>query len=77
MPALNETIVEEAALTWFGEHCHTIGRGPDMALGDVVLVSRFRDAITHLNPAMHKEVPAVISILENTAPSRTRRCNHE
>ncbi len=49
---LNESIVEEAALTWFGELGCSIGHGPLMAsgetaaerdtFGDVVLAGRLR-----------------------------------
>ena len=52
---LNESIVENAALQWFGELAHTFAHGPDLApgepaaeregFGDVVLVGRFREAI--------------------------------
>ena len=47
---LNESIVEDAALTWFGELGYTVGHGPHIApgeaaaeraaFGDVVLVDR-------------------------------------
>ena len=62
---INESIVEEAALTWFGELSYTIGHGPDMApgeltaerdsFGDVVVVGRLRDAITRLNPTIPED----------------------
>ena len=57
---LTEAIVEDAALTWFGELGYAIGHGPHIApgepaaerdgFGDVVLVGRLRDAIARLNP---------------------------
>ena len=31
MSQINESIVEDAALTWIGELGYTIGRGPHMA----------------------------------------------
>jgi type I restriction enzyme R subunit len=58
---LNESIVEDAALEWFGELGYAIGHGPHLApgepaaardsLGEVVLVGRLREAIRRLNPA--------------------------
>lgn len=62
MVQLNESIVEDAALSWFGELGYAIGHGPNMAPGepaaerdsfaDVVLVGRLREAIRRLNPAI-------------------------
>ena len=59
--SLNESIVEDAALTWFEELGYAVGYGPQLApgepaaeqdsFGDVVLVGRVRDAIRRLNPA--------------------------
>ncbi|MCY7389096.1 MAG: DEAD/DEAH box helicase, partial [Burkholderiales bacterium] len=59
---MNESIVEDAALTWFGELGYARAHGPAMApgepaaeregFGDVVLVSRLRDAIGRLNPTI-------------------------
>ena len=34
MPALNESIVEDAALTWFGELGYAVGHGPQLAPGE-------------------------------------------
>lgn len=34
MPVLNESIVEEAALTWFGELGNVVAYGPNMAPGE-------------------------------------------
>jgi len=60
--SLNESIVEDAALTWFGELGYAVGRGPQLApgepaaerdsFGDLVLVGRLREAIRRLNPAV-------------------------
>ena len=33
--SLNESIVEDAALTWFGELGYAIGHGPHMATGEL------------------------------------------
>lgn len=62
MSLLNESIVEDAALTWFGELVYTIGHGPHMApgepvaerntFGDVVLTGRLRETILRLNRAI-------------------------
>ena len=65
---LNESIVEAAALEWFGELGYAIGHGPHLApgepaadrdsFGEVVLVGRLRDAIRRLSPAIPEEVRA-------------------
>ena len=59
---LNESIVEDAALEWFGELGYAVGHGPHLApgepaaerqsFGEVVLVGRLREAIRRLNPAI-------------------------
>ena len=56
---LNESTVEDAALSWFGDLGYAVLHGPDIApgepaaerdtFGDVVLVERLRDAIVRLN----------------------------
>ena len=66
--SLNESIVEAAALEWFGELGYAIGHGPDMAPGEpaservsfaeVVLVARLRDAIRRLNFSIPEEASA-------------------
>ena len=58
--SLNESIVEEAALEWFGELGYAVGHGPHLAPGEpaaerdsfseVVLVGRLREAIRRLPP---------------------------
>ena len=80
MSQINESIVEDATLSWFGELGYAIGHGPHMAPGepaaerdsfaDVVLVGRWRDAIWRLDPAIPEEVRAThkkYSPVENTA----------
>ena len=62
MSILNESIVEDAALEWFGELGYAVGHGPHLApgepaadrdsFGEVVLVGRLREAIQRLNPAI-------------------------
>ena len=78
---LNESIVEDAALTWFGELGYAVGHGPDIAPGepaterdsfaDVVLMGRLRDAITRLNPVIPKEAreEALRKVLGSDFPS--------
>ena len=56
---MNESIVEDAALTWFGELGYAVAHGPQLApgevasgrdsFGEVVLVGRLREAIRRLN----------------------------
>jgi type I restriction enzyme R subunit len=62
---LNESTIEDAALTWFGELGYALGHGPHIApgepeteresFGDVVLVGRLQDAIGRLNPDIPEE----------------------
>ncbi|MDQ5979904.1 MAG: hypothetical protein QG602_2879 [Verrucomicrobiota bacterium] len=76
--SLNESIVEDAALEWFGELGYAVGHGPHLApgepaaerdsFGEVVLVGRLREAIQRLNPAISSRtlltmrVPAVAGL---------------
>ena len=63
--SLNESIVEDGALTWFRELGYTVGYGPQLApgepvaernsFGEVVLVGRLREAIRRLNPAIPEQ----------------------
>jgi type I restriction enzyme R subunit len=63
--SLNESIVEDAALEWFGELGYALGHGPHLApgepaaeresFGEVVLVGRLREAIRRLNPAIPED----------------------
>ncbi|WP_310570269.1 type I restriction endonuclease subunit R [Gemmatimonas sp.] len=81
---LNEAIVEEAALAWFGELGYAIGHGPHIAPGepaaerdgftDVVLVQRLRDAIARLNPAIPADArdEALRKVLRVALPSLTQ-----
>jgi hypothetical protein len=62
---LTESIVEDAALTWFHELGFAVGHGPSMApgepaaemdsFGDVIWVARLRHAIQRLNPQVPGE----------------------
>ena len=84
MSQINESIVEDAALSWFGELGYAIGHGPHMAPGepaaerdsfaDVVLVGRLRDAIWRLNPDMPDEAreDALRKVLRVGTPSPTQ-----
>lgn len=65
MSYLNESIAEEAALSWFAKPGYTIAPGPHLApgepaaerdaFGDVVLLGRLRDAIWRLNPTIPED----------------------
>ena len=67
---MNESIVEDAALEWFGELGYAVGHGPHLAPGEpaaerdsfseVVLVGRLREAIRRLNSAIPEEARATI-----------------
>ena len=88
--SVNESIVEEAALEWFGELGYTVGHAPLLApgepaaerdsFGDVVLVGRLRDAIARLNPAIPEEAreDALRKVLRVATPSlvQTNRAFH-
>ena len=68
--SLNESIVENAALEWFGELGYAVGHGPHLApgepaaerdsFGEVVLVGRLREAIRRLNPAIPSRTLAIL-----------------
>jgi type I restriction enzyme, R subunit len=78
---LNESIVEESALTWFSELEYTVVHAPHLAPGgisaerssftDAVLAGRFRDAIARLNPAIPADAreEALRKVLRHDAPS--------
>ena len=84
MNQINESVVEEAALEWFGELGYLVGHGPEMAPGepaaerdsfaDVVLVARLRAAIRRLNPAIPEEAreEALRKVLRVGTPSLTQ-----
>jgi len=88
--SLNESIVEDAALTWFGELGYAIGHGPHIApgepaaerdsFGEVVLVGRLREAIRRLNPAIPEEAreDALRKVLRvaTTSLTQTNRAFH-
>ncbi|MFM2167702.1 MAG: Type restriction enzyme protein [Verrucomicrobiota bacterium] len=81
---LNESIVEDAALEWFGELGYAVGHGPHLAPGEpaaerdsfseVVLVGRLREAIRRLNPAIPEEAreEALRKVLRVGTPSLTQ-----
>ena len=88
--SLNESIVEDAALEWFGELGYAVGHGPHLAPGEpaaerdsfsgVVLVGRLREAIRRLNPAIPEEAreDALRKVLRVGMPSlvQTNRAFH-
>jgi type I restriction enzyme, R subunit len=79
--SLTESIVEDAALTWFGELGYAVGHGPQMApgepaaerdsFGEVVLIGRLREAIRQLNPSIPEEAreEALRKVLRVATPS--------
>ena len=81
---LNESIVEDAALEWFGELGYSclgaealtpsLSQGEREAYSDVVLVGRLREAIRRLNPAIPDEAreEAVRKLLRVGTPSLTQ-----
>jgi type I restriction enzyme R subunit len=87
---LTESIVEDAALTWFGELGYAVGHGPQMApgepaaerdsFGEVVLVGRLREALRQLNPTLPEEAreEALRKVLRVATPSlvQTNRAFH-
>ncbi len=82
--SLNESIVEDAALEWFGELGYAVGHGPHLAPGEpaterdsfaeVVLVGRLREAIRRLNPAIPEEAreEALRKVLRVGTPALTQ-----
>src|SRR6266567_4212735 len=81
MSSLNESGVEEAALSWFTELDYAVAHAPHLAPGeiaaerrsfsDVVLVGRLRGAIARLNPAIPSDAreEALRKVLRHDAPS--------
>ena len=90
MSTLNESIVEEATLTWLWELGYTVGHGPHLApgeqaaerksFGDVVLAERLREAIWRLNPNIPETAreDAMRKVLRVSTPSlvQTNRSFH-
>jgi type I restriction enzyme, R subunit len=88
--SLNESVVEDAALEWFGELGYAISHGPHLApgepaaerdsFGDVVLKGRLREAIRRLNVAIPEEAreEALRKVLRVGTPSlmQTNRAFH-
>ncbi|PKO61720.1 MAG: DEAD/DEAH box helicase [Betaproteobacteria bacterium HGW-Betaproteobacteria-18] len=82
--SLNESIVEDAALEWFGGLGYAIGHGPQLApgeplaerasFGEVLLVGRLRAAIRRLNPAIPEDAreEALRKVLRVGTPSLTQ-----
>ena len=83
MPSLNESIVEDAALEWFGELGYAVGHGPQLApgepaaeresFGEVLLVGRLREAIRRLNPSIPEEATACALHADSRATIRQCR----
>ena len=82
--SLNESIIEVAALAWFGELGYAVGHGPHLAPGEpaaerdsfseVVLVGRLRDAVRRLNLFIPEEAreEALRKVLRVGTPSLTQ-----
>jgi len=77
--SLNESTVEGAALTWFGELGYAVGHGPHLTPGepaaerdwfdDMALIRRLRGAIGRRNPSIPDDARPVVSALANNADS--------
>jgi hypothetical protein len=80
--SLNESIIEDAALEWFGELGYAVGHGPQLAPGEAaaerdsfgegVLVGRVREALRRLNPAIPEEISACVVHADRRATGK--RC---
>jgi type I restriction enzyme R subunit len=82
--SLNESIVEDATLAWFGELGYAVGHGPHIApgepaaerasFGEVVLVERLRAALWHLNGTIPEDAreEALRKVLRVGTPSLTQ-----
>ncbi len=78
---VNESVVEEAGLSWFRELGYTVASAPHLAPGeiaserssfaDVVLIGRLRDAIARLNSVIPSDAreEALRKVLRHDAPS--------
>ncbi|MEY3277491.1 MAG: hypothetical protein RL153_2759, partial [Verrucomicrobiota bacterium] len=87
---VTESIVEDAALTWFGELGYsclgaealapTLSQGERASYGEVVLVGRLREALRRLNPTLPEEAreEALRKVLRIATPSlvQTNRAFH-
>ena len=82
MSNINESIIEDAALTWFGELGYAVRHGPQIApgeaaavkrdsLGEVVQARFARAAIRRLNPAMSNHIHGVVLIHAQSAAPHT------
>src|SRR5437762_4390401 len=81
MFSLNESAVEDSALSWFGELHYAVAHAPHLAPGeiaterssfaDVLLVARLHKAIAQLNPAIPSDAceEAFRKVLRHDAPS--------
>lgn len=90
MTAVNESIVEEAALDWFRDLGYAVAHGPALApgepgserdsFGDVLLVGRLREALCRLNPTLPPDAhdEALRKVLRIGTPSliQTNRTFH-
>jgi type I restriction enzyme, R subunit len=82
--SLNESVVEDAALEWFGKLGYTVRHGPHLApgepaaerdsFGEAVLMGRLRQAIRRLNVSIPEEArgEALRKVLRVGTPSLTQ-----
>jgi type I restriction enzyme, R subunit len=83
MSRFAESVVEDAALSWFKELAYTVAHAPHLAPGeiaaergsfsDVVLVGRLRNALARLNPVISSDAreEALRKVLRHDAPLLT------
>jgi type I restriction enzyme R subunit len=81
--SVNESVVEDAALSWFDDLGYAVAHGPDLApgepeserasYGDVILIERLRDAVRRLNPVIPEDArdEAVRKVLRAETPALT------
>ena len=69
--SINESVVEEAALTWFAERGYAVAHGPHIAPGEPAAerdsfgaVGRVRAAISRVNPAFSAEAREAVLHLQ-------------
>lgn len=87
---INESILEDASLSWFKELGYAVAHGPHIApgepkaerdsFGDTVLTGRLRHAVARLNPGIPAEAQedAIRKVLRVATPSliQTNRIFH-
>ena len=86
MSGINESIVEDAALSWFGELGHAVGHGPQLAPGEpgaerdsfgAVVQSRFARTIIPAVSHREKERHTAIRRLDPARSCQSLVASHE